>query len=131
MSGHICEWTRTDLEQITEIVISNDVEKLGRFRFSFDDDWEVQSLKIDPNYKSVLDISLLRTFDGKRVILRLYAEPIPEESSAINEGSQTDQVFFTSIMIDEFVGIVGLDHFEDGRIIDLVPGTDVSSLLRE
>ena len=62
----------------------------------------------------MLDISLLRTFDGKRVILRLYAEPIPEESSAINEGSQTDQVFFTSIMIDEFVGIVGLDHFEDG-----------------
>jgi hypothetical protein len=117
------EWTDEEFSQIETYIRSESESHRLLARFVEDDDWEVLSVERRNESRSIVDVKLTRIADGKRLNFEFSADSGSEEWG--DGGHLTDQVFWLTIILMEYVGIFGIDDLDDDSTVRLVPRRSV------
>jgi hypothetical protein len=121
-------WSDEEVGQIDELVKFVDPLNQSAGDFSYDNDWQIISVARRPASLSIVDVALSRVDDGKRLTLAMMADETNQKPWVSNESSLTDQVWILSVLLMEYVGIFGIDDFENDQTIQIITGRDVYSL---
>jgi hypothetical protein len=121
--SRVGEWTDEEVQQIEYIVKPDIQSHTGFATFVEDDEWEVLSVDRRLESRSIVDAKLSRLADGKRINFELRADNRDEEWG--NSSKLTDQVFWLSIILMEYVGIFGIEDLDDCYTVRLIPRRSV------
>jgi hypothetical protein len=117
------EWTDEEVHQI-EKYMRSETKARARFpTFVEDDEWEVLSVERRTDSKSIVDLEISRIVDGRRVTFELVADDRGEEWG--NESKLTDQVFWLTIILMEYVDIFGIEDLDNNSTVRLIPRRSV------
>jgi len=112
-------WTEEEIAQISNLVADPKPDTSGKRRFVYDHHWQVVSVVRCKNDHSIAEVTLMNELNSWRLIVALHATRQSSLPKAPADCALTDQVFYISIRIDEFVNIIGLDGFIDGSTLQV------------
>jgi hypothetical protein len=123
-TSRIGEWTDEEVKQIGYIMRGDVQSHKGFATFLEDNDWELLFVQRRVGSRSAIEMSLSRTVDGKLLNFEFCAD-----NSDVEWGDGpswlTDQVFWLTIILMEYVGIFGIEDLDDGYEVKLIPRRSV------
>ena len=105
-------WSSDEVQAFSELVREPLSDPSKTARFEFDDEWNVESVRVDPGSSSVVELVLVHGDTGKRLTLRCEAFALSPD------GPYQGAADLYSVRLHELAGAIGLDRLEDGDVID-------------
>jgi hypothetical protein len=117
------EWTDEEVQQIEYCLLTELESHTGFATFVEDEGWIFRSVERRHGSKSLVDVKLSRISDDKRLNFEFEADDRNVEWG--HSSGLTDQVFWLTIILMEYVGIFGIEELDNDFTVKLIPRRSV------